>query len=205
MHVRQVPINATQAGLYEWTMTSKETSVSGHVVIRGSDADPIGQWDYKQGTETWYWGASSSYEGDPSFTLKLVLMRNPDDQSLISAISSVRQNETEVGSAPEVPTWQSGAPLPEEPQVVTLTLVSNGPGQYGSLYTNVSFLMPVDGNPVMPTWYTSISNLYSVFGGNSQTGAPIAEGIEADMTSVESGQAGYPSPSSWYWFGRDPS
>lgn len=206
MHVRQVPINATQAGLYQWTMTSKEKLVTGHVVVRGSDADPIGNWNYAQGTETWYSGSSSAYAGDPSFNLKLLLMRAPDDETLLEAIDEVRQSETEVGTAAEVPDWTQGAPLPKEPQVVTLTEVVSGPGEYDDLYTNVSFLMPIDGNnPVMPTWYTSIEGLYSVFGGDPETGAPVEEGIEAKMTWAESNQAGYPNPNTWYWYGRDPS
>lgn len=205
MRLRQIPIETMQAGLYKWKMTSFNTSVSGYVVVRGPNAGPIGQWSYPQDSETWYWGNATSYSGNPSFSLTLQLMRSPNDGTLIRAIDKIRTNQTEVGTASMVPSWQSGAPLPESPQVVTLTEVLNGPGQYGDLYENVSFLMPVDGSPLMPTWYTSIEGLYSVFGGDPQNGAPIQEGIEAKMTYAQSGQSGFPNPNSWYWCGRDPS
>ncbi len=205
MKVMQVPIETLKAGLYEWTMTSMDTLVKGHIVVRGADCGPINGWDYEQGMESWYWGTPESYSGNPSFVLTLLLMRDPRDTTLINAIKGVRKTETLVGDAPEVPSWTQGAPLPSSPQVVTLTSVTNGPGQYSQLYNNVSFLMPVDGSPLMPTWYTSISNLYSVFGGSPSTGAPIAEGIQASMSYVQSGGSGYPSPTSWYWYGRDPS
>lgn len=203
-HQKQVPVNTVLAGLYEWTMTSDKLTVSGHVVVRGDKAKPIGGWDYPPGTETWYWGPAKPFDGDPSFRLTLVLETAPDDPALIEAVSKVRDQEKLAGMSPVDPSWVAGAPLPNDPQVVTLVDVLDGPGQYDQLYYQVSFLMPIDGDPVMPTWYTTIPGLYSVFGGDPETGAPVKEGTTAKMAWAKPGEAGFPKPESWLWFGRDP-
>jgi hypothetical protein len=202
---KQVPIGDVRAGLYSFAMRDGSSLLKGHIVVRGLKAGPIGAYDYPAGTETWYWGEPSSDTDAPSWTLELTLMRSPDDAELIDAVAAVRKTETEVGTAPMVPTWKSGAPLPAKPVVVTMTNVTGGPGSYGGLYTQVSFLMPIDQGPLMPTFYTAIPGLYSIFGGDPIKGAPVAEGMVASFTSTSPGKAGYPNASTWLWFGRDPS
>jgi hypothetical protein len=203
MKVNQMPVSSLQAGLYEWTMISSSVSRSGHVIVRGPNAAPIGNYPFAAGTETWYWATTTGSGGTPTFTFTLVYERYPSDQALLAAVGQVVNNEQAAGTAAMVPNWQPGAPLPSSGDIVTLTDVSDGPGSYGQLYKHVSFFLPVGGSPVMPTWYTDIPGLYSVFGGSAQS-VPIAEGITAKMSWVKSGNDGYPDPKKWLWYGRDP-
>lgn len=205
MMVYQIPINTLDAGLYQWTMKTQSLSRSGHVVVRGTNAGPIGGFGYPAGTETWYWETTTGSGGTPKFTLELAIVGSPSDSALITAVTNVQSNETLAGTTAMAPTWAQGAPLPPSGDIVTLTDVSNGQGSYGQLYKHVSFFMPVGGNPVLPTWYTDIQGLYSVFGGSAQGGVPVQQGITAKMSWAKSGNAGYPKPSKWYWFGTDPS
>src|SRR5258706_10079012 len=152
MHVGQVPVDATKAGLYQWTMTTNAGKRSGHVVVRGTQAAPIGNFNYAQGSETWYWGAPSAPGGTPFYTLMLSLHRAPADPALVAAVTNVRSTETSAGAAAMVPAWQAGAPLGTSPSVVTLTNVVSGSGSYSSLFKNISFQMPISGNPLLPTW-----------------------------------------------------
>jgi hypothetical protein len=202
----QVPVTGTQAGLYEWKVMIGNTTWVGHVVVRGVQCAQINGWSYPQGTETWYRGGTTGGGAPvPTFTLKLALMKGPTDQSLLAAINTVRNTETEVGTAGMVPNWQSGAPLGTNPIIYTMQVVTGGPGQYGSLYKHVSMQMSVSGAPVMPTWYTDIANLYSIFGGSSQSGAPVQQGIEAKFEQVSSGNPGFPAAGSWFWVGATPA
>lgn len=204
MQLKQIPVEGVKAGLYEWTMVSSTLSCSGHVVVRGPSAGPIGNFNFPAGTETWYWQTTTGVGGTPSFTLKLALERSPTDATLLSAVTQVVNSEQSAGTCDMVPPWQQGAPLPSSGDMLTLTNVANGVGSYTQLYKHVSFYMPVGGSPVLPTWYTDIAGLYSVFGGNPNTGAPIQEGIVATMTKVKSGNAGYPDRTKWSWYGRHP-
>ena len=82
--------------------------------------------------------------------------------------------------------------------------MKDGPGSYDDLYQKVSFYMPIDGDPLFPTFYTDIPGLYSIFGGDPKQGAPIKVGITAKMTGVKKGEPGYPDPNKWLWYGRTP-
>ena len=201
----QIPIEAIKGGLYAWTLELANTKYTGHVVVRGPDADPIGEWDYEKGYEYWYTAGAQQGGANPAtFTMTLLYERMPDDETLVQAIAGVRQSENEIGSSLMVPDWQNGAPIPQNPVILTETNVANGPGEYDDLYDNVSYTMPiVQGAPVMPTWYTKIENLYSIFGGDPNDGAPIQEGIVATFTEVSSSDPGWPGEG-WYWYGRDP-
>lgn len=204
--VNQVPVNTTQAGLYSWRALLGSTTYTGHVVVRGPNSQPINGWNYLAGTETWYVGASSSGgAANPTFFLTLEAMAAPDDKNLISAIEAVRKNETDFGEVAMVPNWVEGAPLGEDPIIYTLTDISGGSGQYTQLYEKVSFQMPIGTPQVLPTWYTQIPGLASVFGGSSQSPPVIQVGIEAKLSGIGSSDPGYPSSKGWYWFGRDPS
>lgn len=204
--VNEVPIEALKAGLYSWRALIDSTTYTGHVVVRGVNAQPIGNWSYPAGSETWYLGASSSGgAANPTFFLTLEAMAAPGDKNLISAIDAVRNTETPFGEVAMVPNWIEGAPLGEDPIIYTLTDISGGSGTYTQLYEKVSFQMPIGTPQVVPTWYTQIAGLASVFGGTSQTPPVIQVGIEAKLTGIGSGDPGYPSSKGWYWCGRDPS
>lgn len=202
--LKQVPINTNLGGLYEWTMITPGGTRAGHVVVRAPGAKPIGNFPFPDNSETWYWGASSGDSGDPVFILKVALERAPDDAELVAAVGAVVQSETSAGTVPMVPSWKGDPPLPQANGIVTLTDVIDGPGSYDDLYTNVSFFMPIDGAPVLPTFYTSIPDLYSIFGGSSK-GVPIQEGTTAKMKWAPQGEPGYPDPATWVFVGRDPS
>ncbi len=103
-----------------------------------------------------------------------------------------------------MPDWEEGAALGDEPLIYTLTDVSGGSGTYTSLYENVSLQMPIGSPQVLPTFYTSKSWLYSVFGGTAQSPPLLQVGMEAKFTGIGSSDPGYPDQD-WYWFGRDPS
>jgi hypothetical protein len=200
--VNQVPVTADEGGLYEWKALIGSKTYIGHVVVRGVNAAPINGWSYAQGTETWYSGTNvTGGATTPTYKVKLTNMAAPDDAALIAAITTVRNNETLMGSAPEIPTWTLGAPLGTTPTICTLTQVTGGLGSYGSLYQNVSMQMKITTPQVMPTWYTSIANLGSIFGDNPG----LQVGIEAKFVRVKSGNPGYPSPNTWYWCGRNPT
>lgn len=204
---QQVPIDMFKAGLYAWTLKFPTGTVSGHVVVRGLLADPINGWDYEKGKEYWYAGDVDSGTNTPgTFTITLKYERNPDDPTLEEAIHEVRDNETLMGEADIVPDWKQGAPLGSNPIVYTETDVEDGPGSYGHLFNKVSLQLPVDGSDVeMPTWYTSIKDLWSIFGGDENTPAPIQEGITATFTQITNNDPGWPDANTWYWYGRDPS
>lgn len=203
---KQVPVNTIQAGLYSWRALIDSTTYTGHVVVRGPNAQPIANWNYLAGTETWYAGASSSGgAANPTFFLTLEAMAAPNDKGLIDAIGAVRKNETDFGAAATVPSWVGGAPLGDDPLIYTLTDISGGQGQYTQLYEKVSFQMPIGTPQLMPTFYTTIQGLASVFGGDAQSPPVIQVGIEAKLTGITSSDPGYPSTKGWYWFGRDPS
>jgi hypothetical protein len=204
--VNQVPVEAIKAGLYSWQALIGSTTYTGHVVVRGPDAKAINGWGYPAGSETWYLGASSSGgAANPTFLLTLAAMAAPTDQGLITAISAVRNTETDFGEVEMIPKWEDGAPLGKDPLIYTLTDVTGGTGQYSQLYDKVSFQMPMGTPQVLPTWYTEIPGLASVFGGDAQNPPIIQVGIEAKLTGIGSSDPGYPDASSWYWFGRDPS
>lgn len=204
----EVPIDLYKAGLYAWTLKFPTGEVSGHIVVRGTAADQINGWeDYEQGKEYWYHGEVDSGSSSPAtFTLTLLYERDPDDSTLEEAIAEVRENETLMGSANVVPAWTKGAPLGSTPILYTETDVQDGPGTYSQLYDEVTIQLPVSGSSVlMPTWYTSIKDLFSVFGGDPNTPAPIQEGITATFTRVAESDPGWPDDDTWYWYGRDPS
>lgn len=204
--LKQVPVVGIQAGLYSWRALIDSTTYTGHVVVRGPNAGPIGGWSYPPGSETWYVGASSSGgAANPTFFLTLEVMAISEDKTLEAAVAAVRANETEIGEAPMVPSWQQGAPLGKEPILYTLTDITGGSGQYHHLYEKVTFQMPIDSPQVMPTFYTSIAGLYSIFGGTSQSPPALQVGIEAKLSGIGKGHPGFPSEKSWYWCGRDPS
>lgn len=193
-----MPVNTIKAGVYQWTLVTSSQTVTGHIVVRGPSAGPIGQYNYAQSTETWYRGSTSS-GGTPGFDFELVLMRSPTDTSLLNAVSWIRSNETVIGTADMVPVWTQDPPLASNVQVYTMTSVTNGIGSFGSLYEHVSFAMP---DPTkMPAFYTDYSTLYSIFGGSS-LGVPVQEGTKAHFSPIGSSDDGYPD-SSWYWYGRD--
>ena len=194
-----------QAGLYSWRALIDSTTYTGHVVVRGPNAQPIGNWSYPAGTETWYVGArSSGGAANPTFFLTLEAMAAPNDKGLIDAIGVVRSNESVFGEVGMVPDWEEGAPLGDEPLIYTLTDVSGGSGTYTSLYESVSLQMPIGSPQALPTFYTSKSWLYSVFGGTAQSPPLLQVGMEAKFTGIGSSDPGYPDQD-WYWFGRDPS
>ncbi len=201
---RQYPINTLEAGIYEWTMVSEKLSRSGHTVVRGPEAGPIGPYKYPPGTETWYWSGDTGPGGTPSYTLTLTMMCDPDDKALIAEVGKIQASEKEAGVMQMVPDWQKDAPLPSSGDILTLVEVKDGPGSYDYLYQNVSFYMPIDGDPVLPTFYTDIPGLYSIFGGDPKNGAPIKVGITAVMIGVKEGAPGYPDPNKWLWYGRNP-
>lgn len=206
----QIPIDLTNGALYKWTLELAASTFPGHVVVRGPNADQIDGWaEYKSGREYWYAAKEQSGTTDPAkLTMKLLHRQVPDDQNLIDAITTVRANETLMGNALMVPDWQSGAPLPSgNPVVLTLSGVANGVAghDYSPLYSKVSVTIPIDGDvPLMPAWYTSISDLYGIFGG-SQNDPKIVEGIVATFTQTKKSKPGWPDPDSWDWYGRDPS
>lgn len=200
--VNQIPVDADKGGLYEWKALIGTKTHSGHIVVRGTQAAPIDGWSYAQGTETWYDGGEvSGGAATPTYKIKLTHMALPGDSGLIAAITTVRNNETQMGSAPEIPTWTSGAPLGTTPTICTLTQVNGGSGSYSSLYTHVSMQMKIATPQVMPTWYTDIAGLQSIFG--NTPGLQI--GIEAVFVKVKSGDPGYPNPNTWSWCGRTPT
>jgi len=204
--IDQYPIDTTKAGIYEWTMKLSGSTVTGHVVVRGTDADPIGNYQWPQGTEVWFQQSDSSGQTSPAtFFIQLDRLDDPDDQDLVDAVDDIVQNETLIGTADMVIDWQKGAPLGDDPLVFTLQEISKGVQghDYSWLYEHISFQMPVGKAPELPTWYTDDTDIKSVFGGDPEQSVPIVEGITAKFVEVGSGDDGYPGEG-WHWFGRDP-
>jgi hypothetical protein len=204
--VFQVPIDIIEAGIYEWKMSLASSTVTGHVVVRGTKAAPIGKHQWPQGSEAWFQKSEDGGQSSPAtFTLELAKIGDPQDPAFVEAVDAIAKNETPIGITPEVPDWQQGAPLGDAPLVFTLDGVSNGVKghDYDWLYRHISFQMPVGKEPKLPTWYTDDTKIQSVFGGDPEKGVPVQEGIVAKLVEVKPGDAGYPKQG-WYWFGRNP-
>lgn len=203
----QVPIDITKAGIYEWTLTVSNAEVTGHVVVRGVQAAPIGNHPWPAGSEAWFSKSPGGGGGSPAtLTLELVELGDPTDKTFQQKVDAIVQAESPMGTTPEVPTWQSGAPLGKDPLVLTLTAVSNGVQghDYAWLYEHISAQLPFDGQTVeMPTWYTDDTKIQTVFGGDPAKSVPVQQGIRAKLVEVTSGDGGYPK-AGWHWFGRKP-
>lgn len=201
MNVFEIPVDWSLGAVYSWTLRLTNQTLSGHVVLRGGGAGQIGKYDYAQGTETWYYATPSSNGNESqTFSMTLDVMKPGQNEELIAAVDAVNEGETSFGEMDIAPTWTSGAPLPANPIVFTLTNVDGGTGSYGSLYEKVSLVMPVSGGaPLLPTFYTSDNTLTSILGNN-----PPNVGVTPQFSQVAAGKEGYPT-SGWYWYGRDPS
>lgn len=205
MSVKQVPVDATRAGVYGWTLRLSSQTVTGHVIVRGPNAGPIGNHPFDADSETWFYDAiQSQSNAKQTFELTLLQMATPTDPALDTLVSQVVNDETSMGEAAMIPDWEEGSPLPQNPIVFTMKDVENGPGDYDDLYERVSLVLPVTTAPLMPTWYTDIEGLYSIFGGDAQKGAPVKDGTKAVFVAIDANDDGYPG-AGWYWTGRDPS
>lgn len=203
MSLFQVPVDVILGGVYSWTLRLSDKTVTGSVVVRGPDAGPIGNYEFPANSETWYHDAVQQQTNESaSFELKLVLMAQPSDSTLQSLVGQVTAG-TKMGEVAMTPTWKEGSPLPSSPTVFTMTAVKDGPGEYENLYSHVSMIMPVGEAPLMPTWYTDIQGLYSIFGG-SEEGVPVANGTRGIFGAAGEEDPGYPGEG-WYWTGRDPT
>ncbi|MEQ9082166.1 MAG: hypothetical protein RLP09_50340 [Sandaracinaceae bacterium] len=196
----EVPVDWSQAGIWQWTLVTSAQTFSGHVIVRGGDADPIGAHSFGKGEEVWYLDTTST-GGTASFEIELLYMRDPDDTTLLDAVDAIVEKETEIGTADMVPTWKSTANPNGNLAMFTLVDI-DGPGSYSNLYEEVSMQF-VDPDGDVPTWYSSSASLYSIFGGSTQSVA-VAEGTIAYFDLVNTNDPGYPN-SSWYWYGRDPN
>lgn len=196
----QIPIDFTLAGVYSWTQKLSDQTVTGTVVVLGSEAGPIGNWPYEAGTETWYYDKTVSAQNSPQqLVLKLETMKPPTSAELIAVVGEIRETQTQIGVSEIAPSWVEGDVVPEGTPVFTMEKVLEGEGDFDPLYYNVSMIMPVDGEPLMPTFNTSIPDLPSIFGDN-----PVTVGITAQFTQVAKGEDGYPTEG-WFWTGRDPA
>lgn len=201
MSVFEVPVDWSLGAVYSWTLRLTTQTLTGHVVLRGGGAAQIGNYNYAQGTETWYYAPpTSSGNESQTFSMTLQIMKPGQSEELIAAVDAVNEGETDFGVMNVAPTWVAGAPLPENPTVFTLTNVDGGTGSYGSLYEKVSLIMPISEEaPLLPTFYTSDKTLTSILGNN-----PPNVGVTPQFSQVAAGKKGYPT-SGWYWYGRDPS
>lgn len=204
MALMEIPIDTTMAGIYAFAREEPDVTRKGNIILRGTNAGPIGTYPFEQGMETYYYAAPASSGEVEQFKLKLVSMANPSDSKFLTAVTAIVEGETQLGVQSVVPTWETEPTLPSTLTYYTMTNVSQGkPGHdYSPLYHKVSLTMPVDEHVLLPTWYTDIEDLFSIFGGNPQQGAPIAQGMTATFSKVTSGGEGYPQES-WWWTGRE--